>query len=102
MEGSITLPETETPAADQLLAARACLGRMKSVRMRSRRNRSQKRDPPFGATPAPAQRLSIVHGDYRTGNYLQDGEDIYHSGLNGAIGDPGRSRMGDGSPLVRQ
>ncbi len=41
--------------------------------------------------PAPAQRLSVVHGDYRTGNFLYDGEGTIRSILDwemAHIGDP--------------
>ncbi len=41
--------------------------------------------------PAPAQRLSVVHGDYRTGNFLYDGEGRIHGILDwemAHLGDP--------------
>ena len=41
--------------------------------------------------PPPAQRLSIVHGDYRTGNFLYDGEGQIHGVLDwemAHLGDP--------------
>ncbi|MEO1101788.1 MAG: phosphotransferase family protein [Pseudomonadota bacterium] len=43
------------------------------------------------APPPPAQRLSIVHGDYRSGNYLHDGAGAINAVLDwemAHIGDP--------------
>ncbi len=41
--------------------------------------------------PPPAQKLSVVHGDYRTGNFLFDGEGTIHAILDwemAHLGDP--------------
>ena len=89
---STALPATESsavPAPDGLLAARARLLGGRDRRATSS-SRSRSRAPAFAGCAAirrrRAQRVSVVHGDYRTGNFLYRGAEIR--------GDP---RLGDGA-----
>eukprot|EP00903_Cladosiphon_okamuranus_P003026 g3024.t1 len=93
VEGSALAAESESPVLDQCWR--------KELDYWANEIRSNAKDPQPVAEaairhlernpPPAAQRLSIVHGDYRTGNYLQDGEGAITAILDwemAHIGDP--------------
>lgn len=93
VEGSALSAETDTPTAD------ACWRRELTYWANEIRSNAANPQPVAEASirylennpPPPAQRLSIVHGDYRTGNFLHDGEGNINAILDwemAHIGDP--------------
>ena len=91
--GTPIASEVETPAAD------ACWKRELDYWANEVRQNAREPQPVAEATirylaanpPPPAQRLSLVHGDYRTGNYLHDGAGHINAILDwemAHIGDP--------------
>ena len=68
-------------------------GRRRSTRTSASRNPScAPRSAGLRRTPPPpAQKISVVHGDYRTGNFLHDGDGVIRGILDwemAHLGDP--------------
>lgn len=93
VEGTALSREIDTPAPD------ACWRRELDYWANEIRSNAAHPQPVAEASirylennpPPPAQRMSIVHGDYRTGNFLHDGEGSINAILDwemAHIGDP--------------